>query len=77
MSELIEPRIAEHNGNLVKIIGDGLLVEFACGTDIVLRHQVSILRRRAGFGLAPRIRDHCWLAIGANFALGSMEQGNN
>ncbi len=75
MSELIEPRIAEHNGNLVKIIGDGLLVEFACGTDIVLRHQVSILRRRAGFGLAPRIHDHYWFANGAKMTLRSLEQG--
>lgn len=49
MSELIEPCNAEHNGNLVKTMGDGLLVEFASGTDIVLRHQVNILRRRVGF----------------------------
>ncbi len=29
MSELFEPCVAEHNGNLVKTMGDGLLVEFA------------------------------------------------
>ena len=27
--ELIEPKIAEHNGRIVKLMGDGILVEFA------------------------------------------------
>ncbi len=27
--ELIEPMIAEHNGRIVKLMGDGILVEFA------------------------------------------------
>ena len=76
MSELIEPCIAEHNGDLVKTMGDGLLVKLTSGSDIVLRHQVNILHRRAGFGLALRIHDHDWVAKGAEIALRSMEQGN-
>ncbi len=75
MSKLIKP--AEHNGSLVKTMGYGLLAKLASGTDIVLRHQVNILRRRAGFRFAPRIRDHFWFAIGAKIALGNTEQGNN
>jgi class 3 adenylate cyclase len=31
--EIVEPAIAEHNGRLVKLIGDGALVEFASALD--------------------------------------------
>ena len=34
-AELIDPTIAEHNGRLVKLMGDGLLVEFASAIDAV------------------------------------------
>src|SRR5262249_44963231 len=34
-AELIDPTIAEHNGRIVKLIGDGLLVEFASAIDAV------------------------------------------
>ncbi len=33
--ELIEPKIAEHNGRIVKLMGDGILVEFASVADAV------------------------------------------
>ena len=35
-SELIDPKIAEHNGRIVKTTGDGLLVEFGSAVDAVL-----------------------------------------
>jgi len=35
-SDLIAPKIAEHNGRVVKTTGDGLLVEFASAVDAVL-----------------------------------------
>ncbi len=34
-AELIDPAIAEHNGRIVKVMGDGLLVEFASAIDAV------------------------------------------
>ncbi len=34
-AELIDPTIAEHNGRIVKLMGDGLLVEFASAFDAV------------------------------------------
>jgi len=34
-AELIDPMIAEHNGRIVKLMGDGLLVEFASAIDAV------------------------------------------
>src|SRR2546425_8337525 len=33
--ELVDPKIAEHNGRLVKTTGDGLLVEFPSVVDAV------------------------------------------
>ncbi|MDJ0948159.1 MAG: adenylate/guanylate cyclase domain-containing protein [Alphaproteobacteria bacterium] len=35
-AELIDPKIAEHSGRVVKTTGDGLLVEFASAVDAVL-----------------------------------------
>ena len=34
-AELIDPAILEHNGRIVKLMGDGLLVEFASAIDAV------------------------------------------
>ena len=34
-AELIDPTIAEHNGRIVKLMGDGLLLEFASAIDAV------------------------------------------
>lgn len=46
-AELIDPKIAEHRGRLVKTTGDGLLVEFASVID-ALRCAVEIQREMAG-----------------------------
>ena len=50
-TELIEPKIAEHRGRLVKLMGDGLLVEFASVIDAV-RCATEIQR-----GMAERNSD--------------------
>ena len=42
-SELIDPTIAEHKGRIVKLMGDGVLVEFASVVDAV-QCAVSIQR---------------------------------
>jgi adenylate cyclase len=34
-SELIDPKIAEHRGRIVKTTGDGALIEFASAVDAV------------------------------------------
>jgi class 3 adenylate cyclase len=34
-AELIDPAIAEHNGRIVKLMGDGLLIDFASAIDAV------------------------------------------
>ncbi len=50
-SELIEPKINEHKGRIVKLLGDGLLVEFASVLDAV-RCATEIQR-----GMAARNAD--------------------
>jgi adenylate cyclase len=37
--ELLDPKITEHKGRIVKTTGDGLLVEFA--SDDALRHRMA------------------------------------
>ncbi len=41
--DLIEPKLTEHNGRIVKLMGDGILVEFASVVDAV-RAAVDIQR---------------------------------
>jgi adenylate cyclase len=48
--ELIDPKIAEHRGRIVKTTGDGALVEFASAVDAVrcaLEIQRSMTERNA------------------------------
>ena len=44
--ELIDPKIVEHRGRIVKTTGDGLLVEFASVVDAV-RYAVEVQRKMA------------------------------
>ena len=44
--ELVDPKIAEHNGRLVKTTGDGLLIEFGSVVD-ALRDRGAGRHRRA------------------------------
>ena len=49
--ELVDPKIAEHHGRIVKTTGDGMLVEFASVVDavrctIAVRHARSQFSRR-------------------------------
>lgn len=49
--ELIDPKIAEHNGRIVKTTGDGVLAEFASVVDAVQcasRIQAGMAERNAG-----------------------------
>src|ERR1700737_4683486 len=57
-SELIDPKIAEHRGRIVKTTGDGMLVEFASVVD-ALRYatevQAAMTERNAAAPLHSRI----------------------
>src|SRR5712671_656586 len=63
--ELLDPKIAEHHGRLVKTTGDGLLVEFASVVDAVrcaVEVQEAMPERNIGVAADSRIE----LRIGVN-----------
>src|SRR5262249_52039579 len=63
--ELLDPKIADHHGRIVKTTGDGLLVEFASVVDAVrcaVAVQQAIPERNAGIAADSRIE----LRIGIN-----------
>jgi adenylate cyclase len=63
--ELLDPKIAEHHGRIVKTTGDGLLVEFASVVDAVrcaVAVQQAMPERNAGVATDNRIE----LRIGIN-----------
>src|SRR5262245_57786888 len=63
--ELLDPKVAEHHGRIVKTTGDGLLVEFASVVDAVrcaVAVQQAMPERNSGVGADNRIE----LRIGIN-----------
>jgi TolB-like protein/class 3 adenylate cyclase len=63
--ELVDPKIAEHHGRIVKTTGDGMLVEFASVVDAVrcaVAVQQAMPERNTGVGADSRIE----LRIGIN-----------
>src|SRR5207248_8745919 len=63
--ELLDPKIAEHRGRIVKTTGDGMLVEFASVVDAVrcaVAVQQAMPERNAGVAAGSRIE----LRIGIN-----------
>src|SRR5437773_5775552 len=63
--ELVDPKIAEHHGRIVKTTGDGMLVEFASVVDAVrcaIAMQRAMPERDIGVGADSRIE----LRIGIN-----------
>ena len=56
--ELLDPKIAEHQGRIVKTTGDGLLVEFASVVDAVrcaVEVQQAMAERDTGIAADDRI----------------------
>jgi adenylate cyclase len=53
--ELIDPKIAEHRGRIVKTTGDGLLLEFASAADAV-RCAIAVQRSMAAAAGPPKRR---------------------
>jgi adenylate cyclase len=68
--ELLDPKIGEHRGRIVKTTGDGLLVEFASGVDAV-RCAVEVPREMAERDLPFRKpEDRALLLSGLRLAAG-------
>ncbi len=72
--ELVDPKIAEHRGRIVKTTGDGMLVEFVSVVDAV-RCAVDVARgmreRNAGIPAAQRIEFRTGINVGDIISDGS------
>ena len=65
--ELIDPKIAEHHGRIVKTTGDGILVEFASVVDAVrcaVEVQQGMAERNAGTPETQRIEFRIGINLG-------------
>ena len=65
--ELVEPKIGEHSGRIVKTTGDGLLAEFPSVVDAVrcaAEVQRAMIDREAGVTEARRIRFRIGINLG-------------
>src|SRR5499427_3833493 len=65
--ELLDPKIAEHHGRIVKTTGDGLLVEFASVVDAVrcaTAIQRGMIDREAEIAEDQRIRFRVGINLG-------------
>src|SRR5260370_18019020 len=73
--ELLDPKIAEHHGRIVKTTGDGLLVEFASVVDAVrCAVEVQQAMPEGDTGVAPDSRVE--LRIGINLGDVIVEDGD-
>ena len=63
--ELLDPRIAEHKGRIVKTTGDGLLVEFASVVDAV-RCAVTVRQAMPEWNTSIEADSRIELRVGVN-----------
>jgi adenylate cyclase len=73
--ELLDPKIAEYRGRLVKTTGDGLLVEFGSVVD-ALRCAVDVQRGMAGRNAGVPPDNRVELRIGINVGDIVVEDGD-
>ena len=73
--ELLDPKIAEHRGRLVKTTGDGLLVEFGSVVD-ALRCAVEVQREMAGRNTGVPADSRIEFRIGINMGDIVVEDGD-
>ena len=66
-ADLINPKIAEHHGRIVKLMGDGMLVEFASVVDAVrtaVETQAAVAKHYAGLPEDKRIEFRVGINLG-------------
>jgi adenylate cyclase len=65
--ELIDPKVAEHHGRIVKTTGDGALLEFASAVDAVrcaMEIQRAMAERNSGVPVDRRIEFRIGVNVG-------------
>ncbi|MCZ6523950.1 MAG: adenylate/guanylate cyclase domain-containing protein, partial [Alphaproteobacteria bacterium] len=66
-ADLIDPKIAEHHGRIVKLMGDGMLAEFPSVVDAVraaTETQRAVAERNAGLPVEKRIEFRVGINLG-------------
>ncbi len=66
-ADLIDPKIAEHHGRIVKLMGDGMLAEFPSVVDAVraaVETQVAVTEHNAGLPENTRIEFRVGINLG-------------
>jgi len=66
-ADLIDPKLAEHNGRIVKLMGDGMLAEFASVVDAVrtaVETQALVAKHNAGLAEDKRIEFRVGVNLG-------------
>jgi adenylate cyclase len=74
-AEVIDPKLAEHRGRIVKTTGDGLLVEFASVVD-ALRCATDVQQEMAGRNTGTAVADRVEFRIGINMGDIVVEDGD-
>jgi class 3 adenylate cyclase/TolB-like protein len=67
--ELLDPKIAEHHGRIVKATGDGVLVEFASVLDAV---RCAVEMQRAIVGREAEVGEEQWIKFRVGINLGDI-----
>jgi adenylate cyclase len=66
-TNFVDPKLAEHNGRIVKLMGDGMLAEFASVVDAVraaVETQVAVAEHNAGLPKDKRIEFRAGINLG-------------
>jgi len=66
-ADLVDPKLAKHNGRIVKLMGDGMLAEFASVVDAVraaVETQVAVAEHNAGLPEDKRIEFRVGINLG-------------
>jgi TolB-like protein/Tfp pilus assembly protein PilF len=66
-ADLVDPKLAEHNGRIVKLMGDGMLAEFASVVDAVraaVETQLAVTEHNAGLPEDQRIEFRVGINLG-------------
>src|SRR5919201_848114 len=73
--ELVDPKIAEHKGRIVKTTGDGLLVEFPSVVDAV-RCAVAVQQAMGRYNADIATDGHIEFRVGINLGDVIVEEGD-
>ena len=73
--ECVSPEIANHNGLIMKYMGDGLMAVFPEGVDDALRASIAQAKRLQDYNQQQRALGHSPLSVGMGIHVGRMMVG--